>query len=193
MKLKNISYEELNAFSKQQMIDILSPELKVVRERIHGIENAMGSSQATRSFNEKYGEGVPYAGSLKNMNFGQIKQLAFAVREFEREKTSTLQGARKSINSMFAKMGHDPEETKKIRDKMGGYRGVSKMLDMVDEIRKFAPSLEYTLGSDGDKMEAIVTAFNETKIKDPQMIALRAREIYEQLQSRRNDAFPFTV
>ena len=193
MQLAKLSYEALNAMNRKQLSTLLSTELPQVRRNLRNIEKYVGTSQAYKSFMEK-NEKLPYEYQLKyEMNTNELRKLAFSVREFERDKTSTLQGTRNFLDKMleFGDFG-DPKE---VRQKMGGYRGVSNFLDMLDDIRKFAPSLEYTIGSDDTKMKAMLIAYNDVKIKDPKIIAEKARSLYYELQAEREKEtnFPFIV
>ena len=196
MRLKDISWEELNTYNREQLLNVALYEVPKARHNVQSIERNMGSSQAVRAINEMYPESLPYNSTIKQMTTNQIKSLVFDVRSFTRDKSSTLEGARSVINKILRSSGMTTEEMKKFREKMGGYRGINKVLDMLDEIRKFSPSLEFVPGSDGSKMESIFKAVGELGIKSsPYEISRRARELYETEQAKRENAFafPFTV
>ena len=195
MRLKDISWEELNRYNREQLLKVALYEVPKARHNIQSIERNMGSSQAVRAINEMYPESLPYNSTIKQMTTNQIKSLVFDVRSFTRDKSSTLEGARSLLNTIL-QTGMSPEQVKKFREKIGGYRGINKIFEMLDEIRKFSPSLEYVPGSDGSKMESVMMALGDLGWKaSPYEISMRAREIYEAEQKRRESelAFPFTV
>ena len=196
MKLKDISYEDLNAFTYDQLLNVALEETPKARRHVQSIERLMGSSQAVRAINEMYPEGLPYNSTIKKMGMNQLKSFVFDIRSFVRDKSSTVQGARNVINKILRSAGYTTEEMKKFREKMGGYRGVNRVLEIIDDVRRYAPSLEFVPGSDGSKMESILKATEELSLKaSPKQIAERAKELYENEQAKREQAFafPFTI
>lgn len=195
MKVNTYSPDEINRLNTQDVNAILKDVLPQYRKQFNRIENAFGTTTALRKFYEMEPDGLPYWYDIEGESLNRKKELLNELRRFDNMKTSTVTGQRSALNKALKNSGFEPDEIDKFRRNMGGYKGMSELFNMLEDIRAFEPDLGHTLGSDGSKFSAVVKAWRELSPRDrrnPEIVAQRAREIYEEYaQSHAEaDAFP---
>lgn len=195
MKVNTFSPDEINRLNTADVNAILKEVLPQYRRQMNRLENAFGTTTALRRFYEMEYDGVPYWYDIEGESLNRKKELLNELRRFDNMKTSTVTGQRTALNKALQNSGFEPEEIEMFRRKIGGYKGMSELFNMLEDIRAFEPDLGHTLGSDGSKFSAVVKAWRELPPRDrknPEIVAQRAREIYEEYAQRHAeaDAFP---
>lgn len=195
MRINTYSPDELNRLNTREVNTILKNVLPQYRKQINRLENAFGTTTALRRFYEMEPDGIPYWYDIEGESLNRKKELLYELRRFDNMKTSTVTGQRESLNKALLNSGFNTDEIDKFRRNMGGYKGMSELFNMLEDIRAFEPDLGHTLGSDGSKFSAVVKAWRELPPRDrknPEIVAQKAREIYEEYAQRHAeaDAFP---
>ncbi len=195
MKVNTFSPDEINRLNTRDVNTLLKEVLPQYRQQINRLENTFGSTNALRKFYEREPDGIPYWYDIEGESLNRKKELLNELRRFDNMKTSTVTGQRSSMIKTLRSSGFETDEIDRFRRNMGGYKGMSELFNMLDDIRAFNPDLGHTLGSDGSKFSAVVKAWRELPPRDrknPELVAQRAREIYEEYaqQHAEADAFP---
>lgn len=195
MKVNTYSPDEINRLNTTDVNAILKDVLPQYRKQMNRLENAFGTTTALRKFYEREPDGLPYWYDIEGESLNRKKELLNELRKFDNMKTSTVTGQRNAFIKTLKSSGFEPDEIDKFRRNMGGYKGLGNLFNMLEDIRAFEPDLGHTLGSDGSKFSAIVKAWRELSPKDrhdPEIVAQKAREIYEEYAQRHAeaDAFP---
>lgn len=196
--IQALTNEAINQMTNDELIEAVKSASRFVKQRESYLESFSGSSPALRGLKQQIGN-IPTQTQTQSMSVNELRHVLTNERYFLNAQTSTLPGARQRYrNIILSTIDTDGLTDRQVQNritrkinKLGGYRKIDEMLEMIDRIRELDPALEYQIGTNPERGSGYFQNVVETYLQDPEiqndpvLLAERVRQRYEELQMQR--------